>query len=72
MSQTRRPRHHLLIAEGEAHMASYLAERFTAQGFRTTVGTDGAASSALPSSSSPPGTPSPTRCTAWRAAPTTT
>lgn len=41
MSQSRQPRHHLLIAEDEAHIASYLAERFTALGFRTTVVADG-------------------------------
>ncbi|MBG0853674.1 response regulator transcription factor [Streptomyces spinoverrucosus] len=43
MSHTGRPRHHLLIAEDETHIASYLSERFTAQGFRTTVVTDGEA-----------------------------
>ncbi|MFF8847578.1 response regulator transcription factor [Streptomyces sp. NPDC015127] len=41
MSQSRQPRHHLLIAEDETHIASYLSERFTAHGFRTTVVTDG-------------------------------
>lgn len=43
MSQSRQPRRHLLIAEDEAHIASYLSERFTAQGFLTTVVTDGQA-----------------------------
>jgi DNA-binding response OmpR family regulator len=41
MSQTRQPRRHLLIAEDEARIASYLSERFTDHGFRTTVVTDG-------------------------------
>ncbi|GGX33588.1 response regulator transcription factor [Streptomyces lomondensis] len=41
MSQSRQPRRRLLIAEDEAHIASYLSERFTTHGFRTTVVSDG-------------------------------
>lgn len=41
MSQHGRGRRHLLIAEDEAHIASYLSDRFQAHGFLTTVVTDG-------------------------------
>ncbi|MGP4086476.1 response regulator transcription factor [Streptomyces sp. KR55] len=41
MNQNRQNRRHLLIAEDEAHIASYLSERFDAHGFLTTVVTDG-------------------------------
>lgn len=40
-SENRRHRRHILVAEDEAHIASYLSERFDAHGFLTTVVTDG-------------------------------